>query len=327
MFERVLAMVAAVLVGAASGARAGEAERAPARLKVVATIAMIGDVAQEIGGERVEVTSLIGPGVDPHLYRATRSDMALLLGADLVLYNGLLLEGKMTDALVRIARSGRPVHAVSEGVPEDFLLEPEEYEGHYDPHVWMDPSGWMHAAGLIGEALAGADPAHAAEYATRTEAYIARLRGLDEYARRVLGSVPEGRRVLVTSHDAFNYFGRAYGFEVIGIQGISTVSEAGLRDIERIVEEIVRRGVPAVFTETTVSERNVRALVAGCRARGHALAVGGSLFSDAMGSPGTYRGTYIGMIDHNVTTIARALGGEAPEGGANGRLADGADAR
>ncbi|TVQ59085.1 MAG: manganese transporter [Phycisphaerales bacterium] len=295
------------------------AEQRP-QLRVVATVAMIGDVASEIAGDRAAVESLMGPGVDPHLYRPTRSDTARLLGADLVLYNGFLLEGKMTDTLVRIARSGRPVYAIVEGVPEDFILESAETEGHDDPHIWMDPTGWKHAARVIADAFIAVDPDGEAHYRARADAYTQRLAELDDYARAVLATIPADRRILVTSHDAFAYFGRAYDIEVVGIQGVSTVAEAGLRDIERIVETLVQRNIPAVFTESTISERNVRALVEGCRARGHALAIGGELYSDAMGSPGTYRGTYIGMIDHNVTTIARALGGDAPAGGMHGKL-------
>jgi manganese/zinc/iron transport system substrate-binding protein len=179
----------------------------------------------------------------------------------------------------------------------------------------------MRAVGVVGEALAGFDPEHADGYRERAAAYTTRLEALDAYARQVLGSIPEGQRVLVTAHDAFNYMARAYGLEVRGVQGISTESEAGVKDIEDLVGFLVERRIPAVFVETSVSDKNVRALVEGARARGHQVVVGGQLFSDAMGTAGTYEGTYIGMIDHNVTTITRALGGEAPEHGFQGKLA------
>ncbi|TVQ31215.1 MAG: manganese transporter [Phycisphaeraceae bacterium] len=287
---------------------------------VVATTSMIGDVASEVGGDRVRVFTIIGPGVDPHLYKPGRSDVARMLGADIVFYNGLLLEGKMTDALIRVARSGRPVYAVTELMDEDSLLSPEEFDGHFDPHVWMDPVAWSQAVDVIAAKLAELDPAGAPEYSRRAEAYKAELEKLDAYARQALSSVPEQSRVLVTAHDAFNYLGRRYDFEVLGVQGLSTESEAGVRDIENLVNMIVERRIPAVFAETTVPDRNVRALVSGARARGYTVALGPELFSDATGAAGTYEGTYIGMIDHNITAITRALGGEAPTGGMNGRL-------
>jgi manganese/zinc/iron transport system substrate-binding protein len=277
----------------------------------------VGNVVGRAG--RVEV--LLGSGVDPHTYKLTRADIGRLMGADIVVYNGLLLEGKMTDALVRVAGSGRPVLAVTEDLGDDYLLSPKEFEGQYDPHVWMDVNGWIRATEKVRERLAAFRPADAATFAANAQAYVATLRELDAYARRVLGSVAPQRRVLVTAHDAFHYFGRAYDFEVLGIQGISTDSETGLRRIQELVEILVSRNIPAVFVETTVSDRNVRALVEGSAARGHTVAIGGALFSDAMGAPGTYEGTYVGMIDHNVTTIARALGGEVPARGMTGRLA------
>ncbi len=319
----VLALVVTIGAWASAGAEAPPADRPV----VVTTIAQIADIVKNVAGERVEADALLGEGVDPHLYKLTRSDMAKMSAADLVLYNGLLLEGKMTDALVRIAASGRPVVPVTQRIEEEWLLEPEQFQGHYDPHVWMDPTAWSRCVEVVREELTRLDPAGAGVYAEGASAYAARLAELDEYTRKVLGSVPEGKRVLVTAHDAFNYFGRRYGYEVLGIQGISTESEAGVREIERLVSILVERRIPAVFVETTVPERSVRALVAGARARGHEVVVGGSLFSDAMGAPGTYEGTYIGMIDHNVTAIARALGGAAPERGMSGLLAAPAGAR
>lgn len=289
--------------------------------KAVATVGMVADIVRNVAGDRAKVVSLMGEGVDPHLYKATRSDMATLLGADIVFYNGLLLEGKMSDALIRVATSGKKVHAVTELLEEKFLLEPEAFAGHYDPHVWMDPAAWLRAVEVVADKLAEFDPSGASVYRQNLAGYLEELRALDAYGERVLATVPETSRVLVTAHDAFNYFGRRYGYEVVGIQGISTESEAGVRDIERLVDLLVSRRVRAVFVETTVSDRNVNALIAGARARGHNVVIGGKLFSDAMGAPGSYEGTYIGMIDHNITTIVRALGGQAPERGLHGRLA------
>ncbi len=289
-------------------------------MEFVATVGMVGDVVRAVAGEHAEVETLIRPGVDPHLYRPTRDAMAALQSADAVFYVGLLLEGKMTDALIRTANEGRRVFAVAEAVDPSVLLEPEDFAGHYDPHLWMDPALWVQTVDIVRERLAEMDPDHADDYAANAAAFKTELEQLDAYAERALATVPESRRVLVTAHDAFNYFGRRFGFEVVGIQGLSTESEAGVRDIERLVDLLVERDVPAVFVESTVPEKNVRALIDGARQRGHAVTIGGELFSDAMGEVGTYEGTYVGMIDHNVTTVARALGGEAPPEGMRDRL-------
>jgi manganese/zinc/iron transport system substrate-binding protein len=294
--------------------------QARAPLAVLATVAMIGDVVREIGAERTRVEVLMGPGVDPHLYKATREDVAKMLRADVIFYNGLVLEGKMSDAFVRVARTGKPVYAVTELLPEEELIEPEGTDGLYDPHVWMDPRAWSRAAELIAGKLIAHDPQGEPVFRRNLAALLERIRALDAYAEQAIATIPERQRVLVTAHDAFNYFSRRYGIEVLGIQGLSTESEAGVRRIQELVDVLVERQIPAVFVETSVSDRNVLALAEGAAARGHRVVVGGALFSDAMGEPGSYEGTYIGMIDHNVTTIARALGGQAPERGFQDRL-------
>lgn len=286
------------------------------RLRIVATVGMVADVVRNVAGERAEVVGLIGTGVDPHLYLPSRDDVAQLARADVVFYSGLHLEGKLTDVLVRTGRT-RPVHALAEAVPAERRLAEG---GEIDPHVWMDASLWAEAARAAGRLLAEHDPARAAEYAQRAEAYAAELMALHAYGQQVIASVPPQQRVLITSHDAFRYFGRAYGLEVMGVQGLSTESEAGLRDINRLVDLIVERGVTAVFVESSVPRKSVEALIEGAGRRGHRVAIGGELFSDAMGAEGTYEGTYLGMIDHNLTVVARALGGEAPERGFRGKL-------
>lgn len=288
---------------------------------VVATTGMIADIVRVVAGEQATVRALMGAGVDPHLYRPTRDDVAALLAADVIFYNGLNLEGKMSDTFVQVARAGKPVFAVTELIDEAYLLSPPDFAGHHDPHVWMDPNGWMKAVEAVIASLSEYDSARAADYRARGEAYLASLHELDAYARARLSTVPADRRVLVTAHDAFNYFARAYDLEVRGIQGISTDSEAGLARIESLVEMIVSRRIAAVFTESSVSAKNISALIEGAQARGAQVGIGGQLFSDAMGAEGTYEGTYLGMIDHNVTTIVRALGGEAPERGMSGKLA------
>ncbi|MFU8849009.1 MAG: metal ABC transporter solute-binding protein, Zn/Mn family [Opitutales bacterium] len=281
--------------------------------RVVCTVGMVTDVVRELAGEYAVVEGIIGEGVDPHLYKPTRADVIKLQTADLIFYNGLLLEGKMADVLMKMATSGRPVYAVTEKILDDpdYLMEKDDGSGYTDPHVWMDVAGWRTGVAVIARALAAYDPAHAEYYAGRAEAYAEQLSALHAYALEAVATIPEGRRVLVTAHDAFRYMGRAYGLEVRGIQGFSTESEAGVRDLEELVTFIVERKIPAVFVETSVSDKNVRALVEGARSRGHKVRIGGELFSDAMGQPGTYEGSYIGMLDHNVTTIVNALGGQA----------------
>ncbi len=303
-----------------SSNRNGAAGTTDGRLNVVCTVGMIADVARAVAGDRAEVTSLMPSGVDPHLYKPTSNDIKTLLGADVVFYNGLLLEGKMTDALQRTADAGKRVHAVAEALDEGDLLAPEGFAGHYDPHVWMDPALWMLTVDVIRDRLVEADPDGEAQYNENAAAYRAELETLNAYAARALSSVPDDRRVLVTAHDAFNYFGRRFGYEVVGIQGISTESEAGVRDIERMVSMLVQRNIPAVFVESTVPDKQVRSLLDGAKRQGHTVVIGGELFSDAMGAPGSYEGTYVGMIDHNVTTIAKALGGDVPAGGMQSKL-------
>jgi manganese/zinc/iron transport system substrate-binding protein len=284
--------------------------------RIVTTVGMLTDVTRAVAGDRAEVRGLIGEGVDPHLYKPTRGDVVAIMQADVVLHVGLMLEGKMAELLGRAARNGRTVRAVGEAIPAEKRLG----GGHPDPHVWMDASLWSDVVAEVARVLSGHDPAGRADYEARAAEYRKRLADLDAYVRRIAATVPAERRVLVTAHDAFGYFGRAYGIEVRGVQGISTESEAGLHDVNRLVDLLVTRRISAVFVETSVAEKNVRALLEGARSRGHEVRVGGLLFSDAMGPAGTYEGTYIGMIDHNATVIVRALGGEAPERGMQGRL-------
>lgn len=293
-----------------------------ATLTVVATTGMIADAARAVGGDAVTVTALMGPGVDPHSYRQTRSDIVAMTKADLVLWHGLYLEAQMEDFFADLGKKRRVV-AVAEAVDKSRLLGHQNYAGRYDPHVWMDPALWTGVVVAVRDALTEAQPSEAAAFKANAEAYLAELAALDTYSREVLASVPQGSRVLLTAHDAFSYFGRAYGYEVIGIQGISTQSEAGLNRVSELVDLLVSRKIAAVFVESSVSDRNIRALIEGAAAKGHEVRIGGELFSDAMGETGTYEGTYLGMIDHNVTLITRALGGTAPAGGRTGRLSAG----
>ncbi|WP_176445249.1 metal ABC transporter solute-binding protein, Zn/Mn family [Maliponia aquimaris] len=310
-FLRGLAVSALVLPGARVAAQA--------TLTVVATTGMIADAARQVGGDLVEVTALMGPGVDPHSYRQTRSDIVALARAEVVLWHGLYLEAQMQDFMQDLAERGT-VTAVAEQVPRELLRAHDDYDDKFDPHVWMVPALWTHVVGAVRDALIAARPEAEPIFRANAETHLAEVAALQDYAAATLATVPQASRVLVTAHDAFGYFGQAYGFDVMGIQGISTESEAGLQRIAELVDVLVSRNIRAVFVESSVSDRNIRALIEGAAARGHEVIIGGELFSDAMGAPGTYEGTYIGMIDHNVTVIARALGGQGPQTGMQGRL-------
>lgn len=293
MFTRTL--LAFLMIGLSPLAAAG--------LKITATTGMLADMAQNIGGTHVEVTALMGPGIDPHLYKATAGDLRRLQQADLILHNGLHLEGKMAEVLEKLA-TRRPVYAVASALPAARLLEER---GVADPHIWMDPALWRLAAeGLLAK-ISELDPAHAADYRRNAQGWFKRIDALDAWARKELGAIPERQRVLVTAHDAFRYFGRAYAVEVVGLQGISTATEFGLNDLGRVRELVLERGVKAIFVESSVSDKGVTALREGVAQSGGSLAIGGTLYSDAMGEPGTPEGTWIGMFEHNVRTIAEAL--------------------
>jgi len=288
-----------------------------APIKVVCTTGMVADVVRNVGGDRVEVKALIGEGVDPHLFKPTRDDVSKMLGADMIFYSGLLLEGRMEDTFKKIGAKGKPVVAIA-GELDKTTLSGDEH--HPDPHVWMDPVLWAQTVPVVAKALAARDPESRATFEANAARYTGELKSLDEYVKRVIVTIPAERRVLITAHDAFHYLARATGITVMSIQGISTESEAGVADINRLVDEVVARKIPAVFVESSVPDKNVRAVMEGAAARGHTLVLGGTLFSDAMGAAGTYEGTYKGMLDHNATIITRALGGEAPAGGMSGRL-------
>jgi manganese/zinc/iron transport system substrate-binding protein len=288
-------------------------------LSVVATTGMIADAARQVGGNLVEVKALMGPGVDPHAYRQTRTDIVAMTKADLILWHGLYLEAQMEDFMRDLART-RPVVAVAETLPKTVLLTHDAYVDKFDPHIWMNPNLWARVVIAVRDALISVRPDAKSTFEANAAAHLKDIADLADYSTKVLSSVPAESRVLLTAHDAFNYFGLAYGLDVLGIQGISTESEAGLNRISELVDLLVSRKIRAVFVESSVSDRNIRALVEGAAARDHKVIIGGELFSDAMGANDTYEGTYLGMIDHNVTVIARALGGEAPERGMRGKL-------
>jgi manganese/zinc/iron transport system substrate-binding protein len=292
-----LAMAAACLCGVAYAAP----------LKVVATTGMVADLVRQVGGERVEVDGLMGAGVDPHLFKASAQDVVRMQRADVIFYNGLVLEGKMGDLLTRIARSKGGVYALAESIPDDLLLTPAEFAGHHDPHVWLVVSLWARCVDIVVEGLSEKDAEGAAHYTARGNEVRNSLAELHAWAFAKAAELPREKRILITSHDAFNYFGRAYGFEVVGLQGISTVTEAGLADMARMVDLIRSRGARAIFVESSVPPQAIRRIAADAGVR-----VGGELFSDAMGTPGEIEngydlGTYNGMIRHNLNTVVEAL--------------------
>lgn len=274
------------------------------KLTITTTIGMIADVTKEIGEEHVAVTGLMGAGVDPHLYKASQGDIKKLEDADLILYSGLHLEGKMTEIFEKMSKS-RQVVAVTKNIPESKLHTVQG--GAHDPHVWFDVSLWMSAAETIRDTLIEVDGSHRADYEANAKTYLEKLKELDSYARDQIASIPKEGRVLVTAHDAFGYFGAAYDMEVVGLQGISTASEYGTKDVTKLRDMLVERGIKAVFIESSVPKKSIEAVIEGAKSKGHDVVIGGELFSDAMGKEGTEEGTYIGMVRHNVDTIVHAL--------------------
>ena len=278
-----------------------------AKLKVQTTIGMVADLVKQVGGERVEVSQLMGPGIDPHLYKPTSRDAAGLAKADVIFYSGLMLEGRMGDLFSRLARRGVNAYPITESVDEKRLLEPAQFEGHYDPHLWFDVELWAMTVPAIVKGLSETDPAGKKVYQANGEVLTKKLTELHQWCLKKAAELPESSRILVTSHDAYNYFGRAYGFKVIGLQGVSTVSEAALSDMASLVDFIKKRKVKAIFVETSVNPEAIKRVSSDANVK-----IGGELFSDAMGEPGEMHGgidvgTYDGMVRYNLTTIVEAL--------------------
>jgi manganese/zinc/iron transport system substrate-binding protein len=303
-FAVVLFLLSALLAACSSDEDVHLSQRP---VRVVATTGMIADAAANVGGERAQVTGLMGPGVDPHLYNASEGDVTRLRNADLIFYNGLHLEAQMANVLERMDGSGVTTVPVAGSIDPSLLLAPPEFAGAYDPHVWFDVSLWMQVVEKIRDSYMELDPEHAAVYEANAAAYLEELVTLHDYVAAQAALLPDERRVLVTAHDAFNYFGRAYGFEVRGLQGISTEAEASTADVQQLATFIAEGRIPAIFVESSVPQRNVEAVQAAVRALGYDAAIGGQLFSDAMGNAGTPEGTYIGMVRHNIDTIVSAL--------------------
>jgi manganese/zinc/iron transport system substrate-binding protein len=311
-----VAVLAAILTAAyrfgtagAGVARVGAGDSA-ARVRVVATTSIVADAVRAVGGERLAIATLMGPGVDPHLFKASEGDVTRMAEARAIFYGGLHLEGKMAEVFAQLAQHGATAVAVSDGIPRRRLRRAGDFSGSYDPHVWFDVSLWREVVGKIRDVLTAVDPGHAEHYRQRAERYLSELRALDDEVRRHIALVPPARRMLITAHDAFGYFGRAYGLEVHGVQSLSTSAEAGAADVQRLADLIARKRIPALFLESSVPPRIVEAVQAAVRARGFAVRVGGELYSDALGDPRGPAGTYLGMLRHNTSTIVSALLGQ-----------------
>lgn len=281
-------------------------------IRVTATTGQVADLARQVGGERVDVAGLMGPGVDPHLFKASERNVEELIDSDAIFFNGLHLEGKLGELLERLSER-RPVFSVGDAIPKDLLTSPAEFEGNPDPHVWFDPTMWTYACQGLGDALTSIDPSHRQGYANAVAAYSRQLDELDRYATEQFSAIPDQQRVLVTAHDAFGYLGRRYGLEVVGLQGISTSTEAGIRDVQRIADLLVERRVPSIFVETSVPRRTIEAVQVATADRDWHVTIGGELFSDALGDADSPEGTYLGMFRHNVNTIVAGLKGDDSE--------------
>lgn len=276
------------------------------RIRVVATTGMIGDALENILDTVAEITTLMGPGVDPHLYKATQGDLARLNEADIIVYNGLHLEGKMVEILDKL-KTKRTCVAMEDLISKESLISVNGFENTFDPHIWFDVALWTEAVNKLGVFLSDTLPRYRPQIKKNTENYVQDLQNLHVATGEKLNRIPKEKRILITAHDAFEYFGRAYGIEVRGLQGISTLSEAGIKDISNMVEYLVTHEIPAVFVETSVSQRSINAVVEGCRRKGHDIQIGGKLYSDALGEKGSPQGSYIGTVEWNTETIANAL--------------------
>lgn len=302
-FSILIALAFCVGMQACSG---GETSPDSGKLKVVCTTGIVADAVAAVGGEHIQVTALMGPGVDPHLYKVTQGDLGRLTDADIVFYNGLHLEGKMADVLKKLSRN-KTVIPLSDGIPAENLIHNADFADAHDPHIWFDISIWSDAVGTVAQTLKTHDSEHATAYQANFDSLKKSYTELHQWVKSEIETIPLERRVLVTAHDAFVYFGRAYGIEVKGLQGISTMSEYGLQDVTNMVDFIVEGEIKAVFVESSVPKRSLEAVVEGCNGKGHDVIVGGTLYSDAMGAKGSPEGTYLGMVKANVNTIVKAL--------------------
>jgi manganese/zinc/iron transport system substrate-binding protein len=278
-----------------------------AKLNVVTTTTMITDLVKNIGGEFIVLNGLMGSGVDPHLYKASEGDVTKLVNADVVFYNGLHLEGKLVEVFEKMERQNKTQVALANGLDKSELIGSEYFASNYDPHVWFNINYFKQFAKKVTYVLSEKDPKNAENYLENEKRFLAKLDELQIEVTSVIESLAKEKRILVTAHDAFNYFGKAYDFEVVGLQGLSTATEAGVKDVQRLASFIIEKDIKAIFVESSVPKRTIEALQASVNAKDHNVDIGGTLFSDALGTKGTIEGTYIGMFKYNVNTIVSAL--------------------
>ena len=277
------------------------------QLNVVTTTTMITDLLQNIGGNAINVVGLMGSGVDPHLYKASEGDVSKLVNADVVFYGGLHLEGKLVEVFEKMEKTGKKTIAVSNALDKKELIGSEYFASNYDPHIWFNVTFWKQITTYVTNELKKADPKNASVFEKNSNKYLEDLTKLDAEVRAKINELPKDKRILVTAHDAFNYFGNTYGFNVVGLQGISTATEAGVQDVQELSKFIIDNKVKAIFVESSVPKRTIEALQASVKSKHHDVAIGGTLYSDALGDKGSVEGTYIGMFKYNVTTIVNAL--------------------
>ncbi len=300
--KKIVYLLTALLV-----ASCGTADKDEGKLKIVTTTTMVTDMVKNIGGDLVQVQGLMGSGVDPHLYKASEGDVTKLYEADLIIYNGLHLEGKLVEVFEKMNDQGKATLAISEALDKSNLIGSDYFASNYDPHIWFDTDYWTQMVNYVTESLSQMDPENTIAFESNRDRYLRSIDTLKTDIQKKIEELPADQRILVTAHDAFNYFGRAYGFQVVGLQGLSTATEAGVKDVQRITEFIIENKIKAVFIESSVPRRTVEALQAAVKDKGHQVTIGGELYSDALGSAGTKEGTYTGMYRHNVNTIVNAL--------------------
>ncbi|NKI26667.1 zinc ABC transporter solute-binding protein [Arenibacter sp. 6A1] len=296
-----------LLFGMMMGCKDSPKKDSNGKLKVVTTTSMLTDLLQQIGGDAIEIQGLMGSGVDPHLYKASEGDVNKLFTADMVFYSGLHLEGKLVEIFEKMEKQHKKTVAVTDVLDKKGLLASEYFASNYDPHIWFNIDFWKEITQYTAQKLQEADPKNAALFAENSARYLEELEVLEKEIKDIIGTLPAEKRILVTAHDAFNYFGEAYGFQVLGLQGISTATEAGVQDVQQLSEFIIENKVKSIFIETSVPRRTIEALQASVASKGHQVTIGGSLYSDALGTRGTIEGTYIGMFKYNVNTIVSAL--------------------
>ena len=277
------------------------------KLNIVTTTTMITDLVKNIGGDYINVQGLMGSGVDPHLYKASEGDVSKLVNADIIFYNGLHLEGKLVEVFEKMEKSNKTPIALADEIDKSTLIGSDYFASNYDPHVWFNIEYFKLFANKVTKVLSEKDPENAANYIENEKIFLSKLDALQEQIKATIETLPQEKRILVTAHDAFNYFGKNYGFEVVGLQGLSTATEAGVQDVQKLAAFIIEKNVKAIFVESSVPKRTIEALQAAVKSKGHEVTIGGTLYSDALGNAGTNEGTYIGMFEYNVNTIVNAL--------------------